>query len=52
MFYSHSGAVIVSTPQDVALLDARKGVHMFNKVGVSVGVNSLEIYPQAILDAP
>ncbi|GJJ11371.1 hypothetical protein Clacol_005603 [Clathrus columnatus] len=28
------GAVIVSTPQDIALLDARKGVHMFNKVGV------------------
>ena len=31
-----TGAVIVSTPQDVALLDARKGVHMFRKVGVPV----------------
>ncbi|XP_006459349.1 hypothetical protein AGABI2DRAFT_218472 [Agaricus bisporus var. bisporus H97] len=31
-----SGAVIVSTPQDVALLDARKGVHMFRKVGIPV----------------
>lgn len=30
------GAVIVSTPQDVALLDARKGVHMFRKVNVPV----------------
>ncbi|WWC73540.1 uncharacterized protein I206_107512 [Kwoniella pini CBS 10737] len=28
------GAVIVSTPQDVALIDARKGVGMFNKVSV------------------
>ncbi|KAF5351206.1 hypothetical protein D9756_008459 [Leucocoprinus leucothites] len=30
------GAVIVSTPQDVALLDARKGVHMFRKVDVPI----------------
>lgn len=29
-----SGAVIVSTPQDVALIDARKGLEMFRKVGV------------------
>lgn len=29
-----SGAVIVSTPQDLALLDARKGINMFNKVSV------------------
>ncbi|OCF46059.1 MRP family ATP-binding protein [Kwoniella heveanensis CBS 569] len=28
------GAVIVSTPQDVALIDARKGVAMFNKVSI------------------
>ncbi|WWC65721.1 uncharacterized protein I303_108343 [Kwoniella dejecticola CBS 10117] len=28
------GAVIVSTPQDVALIDARKGVGMFNKVSI------------------
>lgn len=31
-----SGAVIVTTPQDVALLDARKGIEMFNKVGVPI----------------
>ena len=31
-----SGAVIVSTPQDIALLDARKGRHMFRKVDVPV----------------
>ncbi|MFM5464029.1 iron-sulfur cluster carrier protein ApbC [Aeromonas simiae] len=31
-----SGALIVTTPQDVALADARKGVAMFNKVGVPV----------------
>ncbi len=31
-----SGAVIVSTPQDLALIDARRGVAMFNKVNVPV----------------
>jgi ATP-binding protein involved in chromosome partitioning len=31
-----SGAVIVSTPQDLALIDARKGLAMFRKVGVPV----------------
>lgn len=31
-----SGAVIVSTPQDLALIDARKGLNMFHKVGVPV----------------
>jgi ATP-binding protein involved in chromosome partitioning len=31
-----SGAVIVSTPQDIALLDARKGLNMFLKVDVPV----------------
>jgi ATP-binding protein involved in chromosome partitioning len=31
-----TGAVIVSTPQDVALIDARKGVKMFEKVAVPV----------------
>ncbi len=31
-----SGAVIVTTPQDIALLDARKGLQMFHKVGVPV----------------
>ncbi len=37
-----SGAVIVSTPQDVALIDARKGVNMFRKVNIPVSV-SVEI---------
>lgn len=31
-----TGAVIVSTPQDIALLDARKGLNMFKKVDVPV----------------
>ena len=31
-----SGAVIVTTPQEIALLDARKGLKMFRKVGVPV----------------
>ena len=31
-----SGAVIVTTPQEIALLDARKGLQMFRKVGVPV----------------
>ena len=31
-----SGAVVVTTPQDIALLDARKGVRMFQKVSVPV----------------
>ena len=31
-----SGAVIVSTPQDIALIDARKGLAMFRKVAVPV----------------
>jgi len=33
---SLSGAVIVSTPQDIALLDARRGVKMFEKTRVPV----------------
>jgi ATP-binding protein involved in chromosome partitioning len=31
-----AGAVIVSTPQDIALLDARKGIAMFQKVDVPI----------------
>ena len=31
-----AGAVIVSTPQDIALIDARKGLNMFEKVNVPV----------------
>ncbi|KAI5452332.1 hypothetical protein NCC49_000894 [Naganishia albida] len=30
------GAVIVSTPQDVALIDARKGVNMFRKINIPI----------------
>ena len=33
---SLAGAVIVSTPQDLALIDARKGLNMFRKVNVPV----------------
>jgi ATP-binding protein involved in chromosome partitioning len=33
---SLAGAVIVSTPQDIALLDARKGLNMFRKVDIPV----------------
>lgn len=39
IFASHmsfTGAVIVSTPQDIALLDARRGANMFRKVEVPV----------------
>ncbi len=31
-----TGAIIVSTPQDVALLDARKGINMFHKMGTPI----------------
>lgn len=31
-----SGSVIVTTPQDIALLDARRGIEMFNKVKIPV----------------
>lgn len=31
-----AGAIIVTTPQDIALLDARKALHMFRKVNVKV----------------
>jgi ATP-binding protein involved in chromosome partitioning len=31
-----TGAVIVTTPQDIALIDARKGFKMFEKVGVPI----------------
>ena len=31
-----TGAVIVTTPQDIALIDARKGLNMFEKVGVPI----------------
>ncbi|MBI4756950.1 MAG: iron-sulfur cluster carrier protein ApbC [Betaproteobacteria bacterium] len=31
-----TGAIIVTTPQDIALLDARKGLKMFDKVGIPI----------------
>lgn len=31
-----TGAVIITTPQDIALLDARKGLKMFEKVGIPI----------------
>ncbi|HXF90667.1 MAG TPA: P-loop NTPase [Candidatus Nitrosotenuis sp.] len=31
-----SGAIIVSTPQDIALIDARKGINMFGKVSIPI----------------
>jgi ATP-binding protein involved in chromosome partitioning len=31
-----TGAVVVTTPQDIALLDAKKGIKMFEKVGVPI----------------
>ena len=31
-----SGAVIVSTPQDIALIDAIKGINLYNKIGVPI----------------
>ena len=33
---SVDGAIIVSTPQDIALLDARKGIDMFNRLNVPI----------------
>jgi ATP-binding protein involved in chromosome partitioning len=41
-----TGAVIVTTPQDIALLDARKGLKMFEKVGVPVlgVVENMSVY--------
>ena len=31
------GAVLVTTPQDIALLDARRGAEMFKNVNIPVG---------------
>ena len=33
-----AGAIIVSTPQDIALIDARRGANMFQKVHVPVRI--------------
>ena len=41
-----TGAVIVTTPQDIALLDARKGLKMFEKVGIPIlgGVENMSTH--------
>lgn len=31
-----TGAIVVSTPQDIALIDARKGIDMFNQLGTPI----------------
>lgn len=36
-----TGAVIVSTPQDIALIDAKRGTNMFRKVNVPVSFQNL-----------
>ena len=33
-----TGAVLVTTPQDIALLDARRGAEMFKNVNIPVSV--------------
>ena len=38
-----TGAVIVTTPQDIALLDARRGTEMFRKVNVPVRVPQITV---------
>ena len=39
-----SGAVIVTTPQDIALLDARRGAEMFRKVHIPVSILLPSLY--------
>jgi ATP-binding protein involved in chromosome partitioning len=41
-----TGAVVVSTPQDIALIDARKGLAMFRRVAVPVFgiVENMSVY--------
>lgn len=38
-----TGAVIVSTPQDLALKDAIKGIEMFNKMQIPVSQSSTRL---------
>lgn len=42
-FFFCLGAVIVSTPQDIALMDAHKGAEMFRKVHVPVSIYSFSL---------
>jgi ATP-binding protein involved in chromosome partitioning len=41
-----TSAVVVTTPQDIALIDAKKGVTMFNKVGLNVAgiIENMSVY--------
>ncbi|KAK7836029.1 hypothetical protein U0070_004120, partial [Myodes glareolus] len=56
----HRGAVIVSTPQDIALMDARRGAEMFRKVHVpgkgssfcGVSTTALEQYQKSVTTRP
>lgn len=43
-FFTCPGAVIVTTPQDIALLDARRGAEMFRKVDVPVSATLAKFY--------
>lgn len=45
------GAVIVSTPQDVALADVRKGVSMFRKISVPVRLPPIVLFRSLICTA-
>ncbi len=49
-----SGAVIVSTPQEVALIDVRRGVAMFEKTGVPIlgVVENMAYFPDPSTGAP
>lgn len=45
------GAVIVSTPQDVALIDTRRGLNMFRTVNVPVRSTLVSPTPVSFTDA-
>ncbi len=49
-----SGAVIVSTPQEVALIDVRRGISMFEKTGVTIlgVVENMAYFPDPSTGAP
>ena len=47
-FLTHPGAVIVTTPQDIALLDACRGAEMFRKVNVPVSATLSKFYTEEL----